>query len=237
MMKLTVLSTLFALISAKPTTTIDLNEILIESHKTPIELPESGEKLFCKNWILTGPDAKIISNGSIRPLYTNTEYGFSSLWSQVPVENPTVSIFERDFTIDEFINMMSWNPIESDGEITTSFTYLSFEWKFTNCIEYESVMNRVKSKIVNKLTPIKYTPLDKNLINAIDTTGCFDDSTCVKRLCFPVNPNNVYDYDKSQVILYNAKTRMCYRYTGKISDSNDSNNSDWYQITDAGIWD
>jgi hypothetical protein len=229
------LSTLFALVSAKPT--IDLDEILTESHKTPIGLPENSERLFCKNWILTGPDAKIISNGGDKPLYTNTEYGFSSLWSKKPVEKPIVSIGGiRDFTIDEFINMMSWNAIDSEGEITTSFIYLSYEWKFTNCYTYDYIMKRIKSKVVSELTSIKYNPIEKDLVDAVDTTGCLDDSTCVKRLCFPVDPANVYNYDESQIILYNSKIRMCYRYIGNFR--NDSNNSnEWYQITDAGIWD
>jgi hypothetical protein len=236
-MKLITLSTFFALTSAKaiPTTTIDLNEILTASHKTPIGLPENSERLFCKNWILTGPDTKIISNGNDKPLYTNIEYGFSSLWSKKPVEKSIVSIDERNFTIDEFINMMSWNAIDSDGEITTSFIYLAYEWKFSNCFSYDYVMNRIKSRVTGKLTLSKYKPSEKDLIDAVDTTGCLDDSTCVKRLCFPVDPTNVYNYDESQIILYNSKTRMCYRYMGSFSDS--YNDNQWYQITDAGIWD
>lgn len=236
-MKFIMLNVFFALVSAKATpTTIDFNDILTDSRKTPIGLPENGDRLFCRNWILNGPDVKIISNGASRPLYTNTEYGFSSLWSKVPVEKPTVSIGDRDFTIDEFINMMSWNQVvDSDGEITSSFIHLSYEWKFSNCKLYDYTVNRIKSRVTDKLIVSKYTPQEKNLVDAVDTTGCFEDSTCVKRLCFPVNPTNVYDYDESQVILYNVKSRMCYRYTGSVSNS--VVNNEWYQITDAGIWD
>jgi hypothetical protein len=167
------LSTLFVLTSAKATptpTTIDFNEILTASQKTPIGLPEnSKQRLFCRNWILTGPDVKIISNGSVRPLYTNTEYGFSSLWSKKPTEKPIVSIGGggRDFTMDEFINMMSWNAVvDSDGEITSSFIHLSYKWEFSNCNTHDYIMNRIKSKVAGKLTPIKYNPSEKDLINA-----------------------------------------------------------------------
>jgi len=249
-MKFIVLITLFAFGAAKPTTTttttidfnnivtIDLDKILTESRNTPIGLPENGERLFCRNWILTGPDRKIVSNGADKPLYTNTEYGFSSLWSKVPVKNPTVSIGDIHFTIDEFINMMSWNKvIVYNDEIATSFTYLPYELKFSNCDAYDNIVNRIKSRVSNKMTPIQYNPFEKKLVDAVDTTGCFDDSTCVKRLCFPVDPTNVYNYDESQVILYNTQTRMCYRYTGNISDRDSDSVTGWYQITDDGGWD
>lgn len=235
-MKLIILSSILALVSAKPI--IDLNEILADSRNTPIGLPEDGDRLFCRSWILTGPDVEIFSNGNVRPLYTNTEYGFSSLWSQVPAKNPMVSLPPQwNFTIDEFINMMSWNPVNSDGEITTSFIHLSFQWKFSNCASYEYIVNRIKSKMISKLSPNTYIPSQKHLVNPIDTTGCLDDLTCVKKLCFPVNPKNVYDYDKSQIILYNANTRICYKYTGSDTNNNTAVDNEWYTITDAGTWD
>lgn len=224
-MKTIIILVIVAVASAIPTPVIvDLQHIM-EDEKRPIEIPKGAKKTFCKNWIAEGPDElEIISNGNSKPFYTNTEYGFSSIWSKLPVENPKLTISKTDISIREFINMMSWNE----------FIYLPITWKFSNCIPYKDMMKLVKSEMISTFQTIDYTPSEKNLVDAVDTTGCLDDSTCVKRLCFPVDPTNVYNYDQSQVILYNIETRMCYRYTGGNDSERGGNN--WYQIIDAGVW-
>lgn len=230
-MKTLITFAIVASASALPTPVIiDVDHIIDESSRKPIEMPVGAKKMFCKNWVAQGSDnLEIVSNGNTRPLYTNTEYGFSSLWSKVAVENPQLTIGQVTISMEEFINMMSWGD---------EFIYEPVTWKFSNCVAYKDMMKLVKSQMTGSFETITFTPAEKQLVDAVDTTGCLDDSTCVKQLCFPVDPTNVYNYDKSQIILYNAKTRMCFRYTGSGNDSSSSGgNKNWYQIKDSGLWD
>lgn len=219
--------------------TVDIDKIIGEPR--PIEIPKGiDEQQFCKNWMAADvpDDLYIQSNGNSRHLYSNTEFGFSALWSTTtPQKENTLSVMDGSndkvvykLSMVEFINMMSY----ADHE----FIHLPVRWQFSNCMSYKKMMSRIRTKVTKALKPVSFTVNTKNLENGVDTTGCLDDSTCVKRMCFPVDPTNIYNYDESQIILYDAETRMCYKYTGKVSTAvPESQNKKWYQISDSGAWD
>lgn len=199
----------------------------------PIGLPLDQKRMFCKNWIAgdSGDSLTIHSNGNSHVMNVNMEYGFSSLWSFIPQKKPSLSVVAGDgdsvysLSMTEFINTMSYDDQE--------FIDPPIRWQFSNCVPYNTMMDTIKTKMTATFEQVSIK-LGK-LENAVDTTGCLDNPTCVKRLCFPVDPTNIYNYDHSQIILYNADTRMCFKYSGGSSISNAS--GDWYQIKDSGAWD
>jgi hypothetical protein len=219
---------------------IDIDHIIDNTDTRPIDIPEGVDQQFCKNWVAGDiPDELYIqSNGNSRHLYSNTEFGFSSLWSTIPQMENILSVVDGtdndkvvyELSMVEFINMMSYTDHE--------FIKLPVRWQFSNCMSYKKMMSVIKTKVTKALKPIEFTVNTQNLVNAVDTTGCLDDSTCVKRLCFPVDPTNIYNYDQSQMILYDADTRMCYKYTGKtFTTTVTESGNKWYKISDSGAWD
>lgn len=238
---LTITTTVAIVVTAAPITTdapvviFDMDHIIDETDTTPIAVPDGVEPQFCRNWIAgdVPDDFYILSNGNFRHLYSNTEFGFSALWTTTPQKENTLTVMDGndkkvyELSMVEFINMMSYDDHD--------FIYLPIRWKFSNCVSYSEMMSTVRTSITKALKPVKFNVDAKNLVNAVDTTGCLDDSTCVKRLCFPVDPTNIYNYDESQVILYDADTRLCYKYTGKVGTGTVSKK--WYQISDSGAWD